>query len=106
MTALDDLLKQNKTWLEQALKRPLFDKVDKKATDFPEEQRQRLIAESKERIKGLTERQEAAVASYNRAIALEKAELDRLSAQKPPTAPTDPVKPKRDNSNRPKGKRS
>ena len=88
------------------MKRPLFDKVDKKAIDFPAEQRERQMAQIEERIKELKRRKEEAEASYDRAIALEKAELDNLSAQKPPTAPTDPVKPKRDNSNRAKGKRS
>ena len=106
MTTLDELLKQNRDWLEQTLKRPLFDKVDKKATDFPEEQRERRRVEIEERIKGLEQRKKAAEASYDRAIALEKAELESLSAQKPPTAPTNPVKPKRDNSDRRKGKRS
>jgi hypothetical protein len=103
---LDDLLKQNRTWLEQALKRPLFDKVDKKATDFPAEQRERRMAEIKERIKGLEQRKKAAEASFDRAITLEKAELDSLSEQKPPTAPPNPVKPERDISRGPKGKRS
>ena len=103
---LDELLKQNSAWLEQTLKRPLFDKVDKKATDFPAEQRERRMAEIKVRIKELTRRKEEAEASYDRAIALEKAELDSLSAQKPPTDPTNPVRPDRDKSGRAKRKRS
>jgi hypothetical protein len=103
---LDELLKQNRAWLEQALKRPLFDQVDEKAVDFPEEQRNRRMAEIEVRIKELSRRKEEAAASFDRAIALEKAELDNLSAQKPPTAPTNPVKPKRHNSERVKGKRS
>jgi hypothetical protein len=95
---LDELLKQNAAWLEQALTRPVFDKVDDKTIKFPEEQREQRMAELKVRIKDLSRRKEEAAASYDRAIALEKAELENLSAQKPPTAPTDLVKPKRDNA--------
>ena len=42
---LDELLKQNATWLEQAKKRRVFDKVDEKATKFPEEQLARRKAQ-------------------------------------------------------------
>lgn len=103
---LDDLLTQNAAWLEQAMKRRVFDKVDANTIKFPEQQRERRMAELKTRIDGLTRRKEEALASYDRAIALEKAELANLSAQKPPAAPTDSVKPKRDSAKKAKGERS
>lgn len=84
---LDELLKQNAAWLEQTLKRPLFDKVDEKAIKFPEEQRGRRMKELKTRIGELSRRKEEAAASYDRAIALEKAELESLEAQRPPSTP-------------------
>ncbi len=84
---LDELLKQNAAWLEQTLKRPLFDKVDEIAIKFPEEQRERRMQELKTRIGELSRRKEEAAASYDRAIALEKAELESLEAQRPPSAP-------------------
>ena len=84
---LDELLKQNAAWLEQATKLRMFDKVDDKATNFPEEQRQRRMADLKARIGALSQRKEEVVASYDRAIELEEAELKALSAQKPVPAP-------------------
>jgi hypothetical protein len=84
---LDELLKQNKAWLEQALKRPLFDQVDEKAIDFPEEQRKRRIAEGEGRSKALSRRKEEAAASFDRAIALEKRNWI-TSVRRAPTAPT------------------
>jgi hypothetical protein len=91
---LDELLKQNTAWLEQARKRQLFDKVDAKAVNFPEEQRARRMAELKARIDDLSRRKEESATSYDRAIALEKAELDRLEKQVSPAAPQTPVKPR------------
>jgi hypothetical protein len=90
---LDELLKQNAAWLEQALKRNMFDKVTAEAVNFPEEQRERREAELKLRIKDLSQRKEELDASYERAIELEKAELDNLSGQKPSVAPPDRAKP-------------
>ena len=84
MTTLDDLLKQNAAWLEQALKQRMSDKVDEKATKFPEEQRERRVAELKARIDELSRRKGDAAASYDRAIEREKVELESLVRQKPP----------------------
>ena len=88
---LDELLKQHASWLEQAMKRRPFDKVDEKATQIPEEQRQRRMAELKARIGDLTRHKRETAASYDRAMALEEAELKALSAEKPP-APQEPPK--------------
>jgi hypothetical protein len=90
---LDELLKQNEVWLEQALKRRLFDRVDAAAVNFPEEQRERRMADLRLRIKELSQRKEELDASYERAIELEKAELNDLSAQKPPVDPRGLVSP-------------
>ena len=84
---LDELLKQHTAWLEQAMKRRPFEKVDQAATKFPEEQRQRRLAELKVRIGELQRRKKEAAASYDRAIALEEAELKVVDAQTPPTPP-------------------
>jgi hypothetical protein len=85
--ALDKLLKENAAWLDQAAKQRVFDRIDERALALPEEQRQRFIAARKEAIDALSQRKADAVASYDRAIALEKADLDRLMAEKPPQAP-------------------
>jgi hypothetical protein len=94
--ALDKLLQDNATWLEQTLKRPVFDKVDDKTIKFPEEQRQRRMADVKTRIADLSRRKQEVVASYERAIALEEQEFKALSAQIPVAAPQEvtPEKPK------------
>ena len=84
---LDELLKQNAAWLEQATKLRMFDKVDDKAINFPEEQRQRRMADLKARIGALSQRKEEVVASYDRAIELEEAELKALSDQGAVAAP-------------------
>ena len=81
---LDELLKQNAALLDQALKRPVFDKVDDRTVKLPEDLRQRRITALSSRIDDLTKRKAAA---YDQAIAREKAELERLQAQKPPTTP-------------------
>ena len=70
--SLDKLLKENAAWLDQALKRRVFDKVDEASLNFPEEQRQRRITDLQARINDLSLRKEETVASYDRAIALEK----------------------------------
>ena len=80
---LDKLLKDNAAWLDQAAKQRIFDKIDEKALALPEEQRQRRIADLKARIDALSQRKADSVASYDRVIALEKAELDSLMAEKP-----------------------
>jgi hypothetical protein len=92
---LDELLKQQRAWLEQAMKRRPFDKVDEASTKFPEEQRQRRMADLKTRIGELKKRREESLASYDRAIALEEAELKAIDAEKSPTKPpsTPPVRP-------------
>ncbi len=92
---LDELLKQNAEWLEQALRRRLFDNVDAETANFPQEQRERRIEELKRRIEELSQRKEELDASYERAIELEKAELNNLSAQQPPVVPRTLAKPKR-----------
>jgi hypothetical protein len=84
---LDELLKQNATWLDQALKRPVFDKVDDRTVKLPEDLRQRRITALSSRIDDLTKRKAAADAAYDQAIAREKAELEGLQAQKPATTP-------------------
>ncbi|MGQ0445496.1 MAG: hypothetical protein ACT4O2_10325 [Beijerinckiaceae bacterium] len=84
---LDELLRQNATWLEQTLRRPLFEKVDEKVIKIPEEQRERQMRQQRERIDDLTRRKEEAAASYDQAIALEKAVLESLEAQRPPGMP-------------------
>jgi hypothetical protein len=86
--SLDKLLKENAAWLEEAVKRRVFDKVDDATIKFPEEQRQRRMAELKARIENLSRRKEEAAASYDRVIALEKAELESLQGQTPPTRTT------------------
>lgn len=91
--ALDKFLKENAAWLDQAAKQRVFDKIDEKALALPEEQRQRRIADLKVRIDALSQRKADAVASYDRAIALEKAELGSLMAEKPPQAPLRAMKP-------------
>jgi hypothetical protein len=54
------------------LKQRLFDKVDEKAFTFPEEQRQRRIAELKLRLEDLLRRKEEAIASFEQTIAVSK----------------------------------
>lgn len=80
---LDKILQDSAAWLDQATKQRIFGKIDEKALAFSEEHRQRRIADLKLRIEGLTLRKAEAVASFDRAIALEKAELDSLTATKP-----------------------
>jgi hypothetical protein len=80
---LDKLLKDNAAWLDQAAKQRIFDKIDERALALPEEQRQRRIADLKARIDALSQRKADSAASYDRVIALEKAELDSLMAEKP-----------------------
>jgi len=89
---LDELLKQNATWLEQAKKRRVFDKVDEKAAKFPEEQLARRKAQIEVRIDALARRKEDAIASFDRAIANEKAELDALRPQKSTAGVPKPAK--------------
>jgi hypothetical protein len=83
---LDELLKEHAAWLESAVKQPLFGKVDEKQFAFPEEQRQRRIADLKMRISDLEARKEEINASYVNAIKLERLELESLMAAKPVTA--------------------
>jgi len=90
---LDELLKQNALWLEQAKKRRVFDRVDEKAAKFPEEQRERRKAQIETRIGELARRREDAIAAFDRAIASEKAELDALRPQKSTAANPDSTKP-------------
>jgi hypothetical protein len=82
---LDELLKQNAAWLDKALKQPIFDKADEKTVNFPEEQRQRRIAELRTRISDLAQRKDEMSAAYDRAIALDQQELKSLSDQAPPS---------------------
>jgi hypothetical protein len=88
--SLDKLLQENAAWFDTALKLRLFDKIDEKAFTFPEEQRQRRMAELKHRIEDLSRRKEEANASFDRAIAVEQAELDILDR----AGPVIPVQPK------------
>lgn len=88
--SLDKLLETNKAWLEETLKRRIFDKVDEKTIKFPEEQRERRREELRARISELSRRKEEVAASYDRAIALEKAELEALEAQRSASAPSAP----------------
>jgi hypothetical protein len=106
---LDELLKQNAAWFDEALKRPAFDKVDSRTANFPQQQRMRRIAELEARVEHLSRRKEEANAAYDRAIAAENAELEDLKRQQPPTPgvaphvpptgpgapPTDPAGPSR-----------
>ena len=89
---LDELLKQSATWLEQAKKRRVFDKVDENATKFPAEQLARRKIEIETRIGALARRKEDAIASFDRVIANEKAELDALRTQKSATGVPEPTK--------------
>lgn len=81
---LDELLKQNAAWLEQALQRRMFEKVDAKAIDFPKEQRERRMSELKTRIDELSRRKAEAVAAYDRAIARERDEFEAVKREKSP----------------------
>jgi hypothetical protein len=76
---LDELLKQNAAWLEQAAKQRMFAKVDDAAINFPEEQRQRRREAIEARIAALSQRKGEVAASYDRTIELEKQELKALS---------------------------
>jgi hypothetical protein len=87
--SLDKLLKENAAWFDTALKQRLSDKVDEKAFTFPEEQRQRRMAELKLRVEELLQRKEEAIASFDQAIAVERAELDILDR----AGPVIPVQP-------------
>ncbi len=100
--ALNKFLEDNAAWLDQAAKQRVFDKIDEKALALSDDLRQRLIANGQARIAALSQRKADAVASYDRAIALEKTELDRLMAEKPlqpapsqPSTPTQPSPPTR-----------
>ena len=86
--SLDELLKEKLALLEQAKKLRPFGPVDDRAVNFPEEQRQRRLADLKARIEDLSHRKEEAVASYDRAIELEKAELESLTRQRSPIPET------------------
>jgi hypothetical protein len=90
---LDKLLKENAAWLDQAAKQRVFDRIDERTLALPEAQRQQRIADLKARIDTLAQRKADAAASYDRVIALEKAELDSLMAEKPPQAPARAMKP-------------
>lgn len=90
--ALDKLLQDSAAWLDQAMKQNILGKVDERALAFPEEHRQRRIADLKLRIEGLASRKAEAIASFDRAIALETAELDILTATKPLQPPSRRVK--------------
>lgn len=101
MRTLDEIIKAANELLAQASERQVFGKVDNSTIRLPDEQRDRRIAELNTRIAHLMERQADVAASYDRAIALEKDELEKLKAQVPPTntqgspkSATD-VKPKR-----------
>jgi hypothetical protein len=88
--SLDKLLNENAAWFAEALKHRPFEKVDEKAFTFPEEQRQRRMAELKLRVEDLLRRKEEAMASFDRAIAVEQAELENLDR----AGPVIPVQPK------------
>jgi hypothetical protein len=81
---LDQLLKESADWLAQARKRNLLSDTNTDTIGFPEDLRRRRIAELKTRIDQLTQNKEKAVASYDRAIALEQAELESLYRQESP----------------------
>jgi len=78
---LDQLLKENAEWLAQVRKRNPLSDMKTDTIGFPEDLRRRRIAELKTRIDQLTQNKEKAVASYDRAIALEQAELENLHRQ-------------------------
>jgi hypothetical protein len=86
---LDELLQQNKAWLEQALTRRFFDKVDENTIKFPEEQRERRESELEARIDMLRRRQAEAVAAYDRAIARETEELESVTRETSPLSAAD-----------------
>jgi hypothetical protein len=88
---IDKLMNDASKWFEQALKRPMFDNVDGTTLKFPEEMRERRIAELASRITELSRRKEEAAASYDRVIALEQSELDSLKNQNPATPDSDPT---------------
>lgn len=81
---LDDLLKKHAAWLEQALQRRLFEKVDAKAISFAQEQRERRMSELKTRIDDLSRRKSETVAAYDRAIARERDEFEAVKREKSP----------------------
>jgi hypothetical protein len=101
MRTLDEIIKGANELLAQASERQVFGKVDNSTIRLLDEQRDRRIAELNTRIADLTQRKDDVAASYDRAIALEKDELEKLKAQVPPTNTRAPakgdteVKPKR-----------
>ena len=101
MPTLDEIIKAANDLLAQASERQVFGKVDNSTVRLLDDQRDRRIAEQERRIANLTQRAADVAASYDRAIALEKDELEKLKAQVPPTNTRAPakgdteVKPKR-----------
>ena len=89
---IDKIMNDASAWFEQTLKRRMFDKVDETTLKFPEEMRERRIAELASRVAVLSRRKEEAVASYERVIALEQTELDSLKNQKPTTPSPNPTR--------------
>jgi hypothetical protein len=85
--SLDKLLTEYVTLLDETKKRRPFENVGERDVNFPKELRQRRMVELKSRIEHLKRRKEEAVASYDRAIALEEAEFKAIDAQRPPTPP-------------------
>jgi hypothetical protein len=100
MRTLDEIIKEANELLAQAGERQVFGKVDNSTIRLPDEQRKSRIAQLNARIADLEKRRDDVAASWDRAIADEKAELEKLKAQVPPTSTrpakgdTD-VKPKR-----------
>jgi hypothetical protein len=85
MPTLDEIIKRANDLLAQASERQVLGKVDDSTVRLPDEQRDSRIAALNTRIADLMQRQADVAASYDRAIALEKAELEKLKAQVPPT---------------------
>src|SRR5262245_4366246 len=85
MPTLDEIIKGANDLLAQVSERQVLGKVDNSTVRLPDKQRDGRIAELNRRIADLTQRQADVAASYDRAIALEKDELEKLKTQVPPT---------------------
>ena len=85
MPTLDEIIRAANDLLAQASERQVLGKVDNSTVRLPDQQRGDRIALLNTRIANLTQRKADVAASYDRAIALEKDELEKLKAQVPPT---------------------
>lgn len=78
--ALDDIIKEHTAWLDEATRRPIFQRVTAADTGFPQELRDRRAKELAASIDALGRRRAETDARYAAAIASYKAELEALLA--------------------------